>query len=235
MLEDALSYPTKGDNGLARLLIGGALMLFSLFIIPGLIAMGYVIETLAAVSRGEEELPAFEDWGNLLMLGLKSFVVNLAYTIVPTLIIIVSIVVGLSGAGSTDTSGLGAGLGIVSLVGVLVGFLLSLPIAYIIPAAYTNLGRTGKMGSAFDFGTLKPVVTTKKYFFGALFSFFILMAVGVVFSIVSIFTFGLGYVFYPFAMFWVYLAGSYMFGLAFKETTQSQQNQPPETNASFTN
>nr|WP_265338424.1 DUF4013 domain-containing protein [Haladaptatus pallidirubidus] len=196
---------------------------------PGLIALGYVIETLTAVSRGEEDLPAFEDWGNLLVLGLKSFVVNIAYTIVPTLIMFVSLIVALSGASSTDTSG----LGIVGTVGVLTGLLLSLPLMYIIPAAYTNLGRTGKMGSAFDFGTLKPVVTSKKYFVSALFSLFIFMAVSILLTIVSIVTFGLGYLFFPFVVFWVYLAGCYMFGLAFGETTQNRPSHPPETNATF--
>ncbi|WP_435154647.1 DUF4013 domain-containing protein [Haladaptatus sp. DFWS20] len=232
MLEDALSYPTKDDDGLKRILIGGGLSLLFIFIIPILMAMGYVIEALAAVSRGEEDLPEFDDWGNLLVLGLKSLVVNIVYSIVPAVIVLVSFIIGVGGMSSTDTSGLGAGVGFVGLLGVLIGMILSLPIAYILPAAYTNLGRTGKIGSAFDFETIKPIVTSRKYLFAAVLSFFIAMAGGVAFSIISIVTFGLGYVFYPFFMFWLYLVGGYMFGSAFNETTQHQRPQSPEPSAS---
>ncbi|WP_458205423.1 DUF4013 domain-containing protein [Haladaptatus sp. NG-SE-30] len=224
MLEDALSYPTKGDDGIARNLIGGVLFLFSFLIIPAFIVMGYMVQAMAAASRGETEPPAFEDWGSLLVDGLKAILINIAYAIVPTFIMGMMIAfIGIGGSAGGDAGGLFAGFG---LLGIFLAVILAFVIQYILPAALTNFGRTGKIGAAFDFDTLTPVLTSKEYIIAVLTVFLVAVAGGIVANILALVTLGLGYLLFPFFYFWLYLAGSYKFGTAYGEVTRQQGQSP---------
>ncbi len=64
-------------------------------------------------------------------------------------------------------------------------------------------------------------------------TFLVAVAGGIVFSIFAVVTFGLGYLAAPFFYFWLYLAGSYMFGTAFGAAT-SQRGQSPRADATPT-
>lgn len=211
MLEEAISYPTKGDGGIARLIIGGTLTFFSIFLIPAFFVAGYMMRTMKAASRNEEEPPEFTDWGAMFVDGVKGAVVAIAYSLIPIVVMAVMfIVIGLGS--SNDSVGVLGGIGI---VGLLVSLVLALVVQYMLPAAFTNLARTGSIGAAFDFDTLGPVLKSKEYITAVLLTFFIAIAGGVVFGIVALVTFGIGYLLLPFFYFWLYLAGSYMFGAAF--------------------
>lgn len=213
MLEDALSYPTNGESGLARILIGGALGLLGILIVPALITYGYLIRAMAAASRGEEEPPAFEEWGDLLVDGVKAVAVGIAYSLVPLVLMAMVFVVIFSGSSAGgDAAGVATGLGVVGLLVVLV---LSFAIQYLLPAALTNLGREGSIGAAFDFEEIKPVLMSGDYLKAAILTFGVALIGGIVFLVFSLVTLGIGYLVAPFFYFWLYLAGSYMFGTAF--------------------
>ncbi len=229
MLEDALSYPTKGESGISRNIIGGTLVLFSFLIIPAFFVGGYMIRTLASAARGEEEPPEFNDWGGLFKDGLKGAVVGIAYGLVPMIIMGVMFAMLIGGSNSSsDSAGLLSGIGI---IGLLVSFVLALVVQYVVPAAVTNLGRTGNIGAAFDFDTLGPVLTSKEYLVAVGLTVLIAIAGGMVFSIFAAITFGLGYLVAPFFYFWLYLAGSYMFGTAFGKVVGDYRDQSSEPTA----
>ena len=59
-IEDAISYPTRGEDGLERLLIGGVLVPLSMFVLPMFLVYGYLVRCLAAVAVGEETPPLDE-------------------------------------------------------------------------------------------------------------------------------------------------------------------------------
>lgn len=213
MLEDSLSYPTNGDSGLVRILIGGVLGVLSILLFPAFIVYGYMVRALAASSRGDAEPPAFEDWGGLFVDGVKAVVVSIAYSLVPMALMLLTI--GMLSAGSSaggNAGGLLAGLGV---FGLFVGVILALAIQYVLPAAFTNLGREGRLGAAFDFDTLKPVLTSGEYIKAVVVMFGVAFVGGIAFMVFAVFTLGLGYLVAPFFYFWLYLAGSYMFGTAF--------------------
>ena len=229
MLEEGLSYPLNGDSALGRILIGGLLIIGSVFIIPGIALMGYLVWVLGGAARGEEEPPAFEDWGDMIVDGLKATTVTIVYGILPFLLMFVSLFV--AGSGSTTGSDTATGvLGGIGLVGFLVSFVALFVLYYLIPAALTNMALQDSFGAAFDFNTIKKVILTGDYLVAWLIPF--LLAAGVqvlttavtlvlVISIVGILVLPLVFIVGPFLQFYVQVAAFYMFGAAFGNVVET--------------
>lgn len=220
MLEESLSYPTNGESGLARILIGGVLGIFSFLLFPLFIVYGYMIQAMAAASRKEEEPPAFEDWSELLVDGLKASIVGIAYALVP--IVIMFTTAGVLGAGADAGGNAGGVLAGIGAVGFLVVVVLLFGLQYALPAALTNFGREGNIGAAFDFGALKPVLTSGEYVKAVVLMFGVAFIGGIAFSVFALVTLGIGYLVAPFFYFWLYLAGSYLFGTAFGNVVETE-------------
>ena len=224
MLEDALSYPTKGESGLVRILLGGVLGLLSVLILPAFVVAGYMLRAMAGASRGDPEPPAFDDWGGLFVDGLKATAAGIAYSFGPILLMIaVAVVIG-AGA-SAGSESMASALAALGLLAVLLIVVLLFVIQYAVPAALTNLGREGSLGAAFDFETLKPVLTSGEYLKAVLLTFGISMVGGTALSVFTTVTVGLGMIAIPFFYFWLYLAGSYMFGTAFGSVVDADHGQ----------
>lgn len=219
MLEDSLSYPTNGESGLARILIGGVLGIFSFLLFPLFVVYGYLIHAMTAASRKEPEPPAFEGWSELLVEGIKASLVGIAYALVPIVLMLTTM--GVLSAGSNaggDAGGILAGIGV---LGMLLVVVLLFTLQYALPAALTNMGREGRLGAAFDFETLKPVLTSGEYLKAAVLMFGVALVGGIAFSVFAMLTFGIGYLVAPFFYFWLYLAGSYLFGTAFGNVVET--------------
>lgn len=218
MLEDSLTYLRNSDDWLKTLLIGGVLGLLGVLIVPTFIVYGYLMRVLRATMRGEERVPEFDDWGDMLVDGLKAFAITLVYGLVPAILGAVFVgfgVLTLVSGGNAD-SGILAGLGTVGiLLGTLLTLVLGLVAAYIIPAALANYGETGRVGSGFAFGELRPVLTSTKYMTAWAYAIGIFLVSGVLVGVVS-FT-GVGAIVAPFVSFYVGVAAAYIFG-----TTWSQ-------------
>ncbi len=212
MLEDGLSYPMQGDSWIGRLVIGGILLFLSFLIVPVFIFYGYLVRVLESTIEGDSEPPEWDDWGGLVVDGLKATVVGLVYGLIPT-VVIVGIGAGLIGIGSAagnDGGGLLAGFGLATI-------LLLIPVLflvyYLVPAALSNMAVEGRLGAAFDVGMLKRVVLTSDYFVAVLMP----IVVGVVINVVAqvlILTI-VGGLLVPFVMFYGQVAVFRMFGLAF--------------------
>jgi hypothetical protein len=80
---DSLRYPTSNWS---KVVILGVLFLSSFFIIPLFLALGYLFRVVKSSLAGAEELPDFESWGEMMVDGLRLFLVYLIYTL-PALII----------------------------------------------------------------------------------------------------------------------------------------------------
>ncbi|MFC4359052.1 DUF4013 domain-containing protein [Halobium salinum] len=218
MIENSLNYLRNGDDWVKTLLIGGVLGLLGVLIVPTFIVYGYLMRVLRATMRGEERVPEFDDWGDMTVDGLKAFVITLVYGIVPAILGTVFIgfgVLTLFTGGSTD-SGILAGLGTAGvLFGVLLTLVLSLVAAYFIPAALANYGETGRIGSGFAFGELRPVLTSTKYLTAWAYAIAIAIGASVLVGIVSIT--GVGAIVAPFVSFYVGVAAAYIFGTTWGE------------------
>lgn len=212
MLEEGLSYPFNGDSALGRIIIGGLLGFGSFLIVPAIALMGYLVWVLDGAARGEEEPPAFENWGDMIVDGLKATAVTIVYGIVPFLLVFLSVFVIAGGSASGSETGMGI-LGGIGLIGMLVSILAMFVLYYLIPAALTNMALEDSFGAAFDFGTIKQVILTGDYLIAWLIPFVLAALMNVVVFLLAITVVGLIVV--PFIQFYVQVAAFYMFGVAF--------------------
>ncbi len=187
MLGEALSYPRRDDDWLRTLLIGGVLLVLSPLVLPALVVQGYLVRVLRGVIDGEVEPPVFDEWVEMLIDGLKLVVIQFVYGLIPGALAVVGSLVAGFGAfaasqGGRAGAGLGAGVGLfVGLIFLLV-FLLALLVAFLTPAAVANFAREDDLMAAFDFGTVREVVTSRAYLVAVLYA----LAVGIVIAVVGV-------------------------------------------------
>ncbi len=160
-LKSLFRFPFQGPDWASRFIIGCALFIASYIIpiVPMLFAYGYVVEVMRRVIRGEEPgLPPWEDWGRLLMDGLRAFAVGLAYLLPGTLVYFGS--VGLYFAGFFVPLSLGMedqevfwfvmGAMVLLFLGIFLSFLLYFLGAIPLPAALAHFVAEDRLGAAFQ-------------------------------------------------------------------------------------
>ena len=197
MLEDALGYPLRTDDRVATLIVGGALIVASVFVLPAFVLQGYLVRVLRDAAAGERAAPSFTQWGELLVDGLKLFVVNLLYGIVVGIPALLGMsVVGGAGVLAGD-SGAGALVaGVVGIVVVLLLVVLSLLLAYVVPAAVANFAIEGRIGAAFAVGTIREGAFTSEYATAWVLSIVVSLVGGLVGSLLSLLLVGIFVLFY---------------------------------------
>lgn len=220
MLEAALRYPTTGERALERLLVGGVLVLLSVFVLPAFLVYGYLVRSLAAVAGGDDEPPAFDDWAGLLVDGLKAAVVAVAYGIVPfaaAVAFFVPVSVG-TAAGGNGSPGVLAGVGVLA---VLLLVVVALVVAYVVMAALSTFAVEGRLAAAFDLRRVARFAASGPYLAAVLLAIAVQVLLGVATLAAVVFTFGLALlVLVPlgaFLQFWLYLVTVHLFGAAYRE------------------
>lgn len=220
VFEAALRYPTNGETAVERLLIGGVLILLSVFVLPIFLVYGYLVRSLAAVAAGDEEPPAFDEWAELFVDGLKVFVVGFVYGIVPVALAVAFFVpVSVTTAVASDRpSGVLTGVGVLAFFVLLV---IGLAVAYVIMAALSHFAVEGRFGAAFEFGAIGRFATSESYVVAIVLAIVLQVIVSAVIVAVVVFTLGLAlFVLIPlgaFVNFWTYLVTVHLFGAAYSE------------------
>lgn len=178
-IEGALSFPFNDENWLVTMLIGGALTFFSWLMLPVFILSGYFLNVGRGSMDGEDTAPPFDDWGKLLIDGLKMTIVMFVYQIVPLLLFGVMLLVStaLIGTGNQTV----AGVGVVGLLIAFAGYMLfSLVFGYVGMAGVMNFAREGSLGAAFDVERIKTVVSSKEWAVAWVYAFVAQFVVNVV-------------------------------------------------------
>ncbi|MBV1767205.1 MAG: DUF4013 domain-containing protein, partial [Methanobacterium sp.] len=85
---DAIQYPSSDWK---KVIILGIITILSILIVPIFLVMGYVFRALKASIAGSEELPEFDEWGDMLVDGLKVFLVGFVYFLIPAIILFIGI------------------------------------------------------------------------------------------------------------------------------------------------
>lgn len=197
MLSEAFAYPRHGDDWLKRIGIGGLLFIFSFLIVPGILLFGYFARVLRSAAMDEEMPPTFDDYGDMLVDGLKMYVISIAYTILPLIVIaVLSLAGSLVGGGS-----------IIGLVVALVAFAVLFVASYSIPAAMTNFALHDSLGAAFDFRTVFGAAFTGRYLIALVLAVVVGTILLMVASLLSIIIVGLFLLFYV-TVFIFYLYGT---------------------------
>ncbi|MFD1647122.1 DUF4013 domain-containing protein [Haloarchaeobius litoreus] len=176
MVVDSLKFPTKGEDGMMRAIIGGGLLLASAIIplLPQLIVNGYSLQSMRAGARNNPNPPEFEDWESLLKDGALMFGVTLVYTLIPVMLLFGVLFLGFfvfsfgAAAGSAaGEGGAAAGGGIGLIVMLLLGglaFLLLMLAYYLMPAALVGVATEEEFMAAFDFDSVREIAFTSDYF-----------------------------------------------------------------------
>lgn len=132
--------------------------------IVNLIATGYVLKAAKSTLNKKNELPEWEDWGNLFMTGLSAAVIGLIYAL-PGLIVLFAGVgtlmfgIIMGNVAATDMTSMIASSG-----GLLViALLLVLVAAFIAPMAIVRYADKGEFSAAFAFGEITKKVFTGSY------------------------------------------------------------------------
>src|SRR6056297_2499376 len=111
MISDSLNYLRNDEDWVKTVLIGGVLSLLSVLVVPTILVAGYLVRVVRATMHGDERPPAFDEWGDMAVDGLKATVIAFAYALVPM------IVAGVLVAGSLFTLFLGQGSNGASILG----------------------------------------------------------------------------------------------------------------------
>lgn len=141
-----------------KVIILGIITIISFLIIPIFLVYGYVLRILKATIAGSDELPEFDEWGDMFVDGLKVFLVSLIYFIVPAIIILAGMwtvmIPFMSMSGSDLSVASTAAFALFSGI-ALVGLLLMIIIYVIYAIAIANMAYyDGEIAAAFRFNEI---------------------------------------------------------------------------------
>lgn len=204
----AVTYLTRHDDWKRILLIGGGLWVVSFLLVPILPAYGYVVRVIRRRLDGDPTPPAFDEWRELFVDGLKAFVIVVAYLLVPGLV--AAVTVGGSIAAVTAGTPESAATGVAGVVvGGLVTLLLSLAFGYLAAAALVSFADRGDLGAAFDVDSIKELVFAGEYAVAWGLSVLVFVAASILTSALNVIPF-LGAVVGAFVLFYAQVVAAYL-------------------------
>jgi hypothetical protein len=167
-LDDALSFPLRGDDAVRRVVLGSVLALLSVvLVVPGVLLAGYAVAACRSVLAGDREPPALGDWRTLARDGLDVAGIAILYAVPGLVVAALSMAVPV--LASMGPGGGGGGM-VAALLTVVFGFggsavasVYGVAVAYVLPAALVNYARTGTVSAAWDRSTLREVLLDGDY------------------------------------------------------------------------
>lgn len=222
--EDAINYPRSGDEPLPTLLIGGILSLLGFLVIPAVLVLGYLMRVLGATIAEDPEPPRFEDWGELLVDGVKAFVIGFVYLLIPVIVFGAS--VGGIALDAILTGDVGPGAVAGSLAGFFLSFLLTLLAWYVVPAALANAADKGRLSAGFAFGEIRPIIFNGGYATAWVLAIALFIAGGIVVGVLGIIP-PLGFVAGGFVFFYLDMVAFYLYGRAYANVGASEPAPEP--------
>jgi len=210
MLSDAFDFPRSGDDWLPTILIGTVLSMLSVLVLPAFVLQGYLVRVLRDAAADEPAAPSFTRWGELLVDGLKLLVVNVLYAVI--VLVPMGVVLGVIGGvgalfGDSNAGALFATA--TGLVFALLAVVIGLLVAYLVPAALANFAIEGRIGAAFDVGTIRRGAFTGEYATAWLLAIVVAVIGGLVGSLLSVILVGI------FLLFYVQVMTYYLWGRGF--------------------
>lgn len=193
VVSDSLKYPSSDFK---KVVILGLLFLISFLIVPIFLALGYIFRALKASLAGVEELPDFDEWGEMLVDGIKVFLVQLVY-VLPAIIIgalsllslwssLWSLTYMSQASGTTLTPDMVFGiLGGTALVGLIIAGIYTLLIYPIMAVAIGNMAYyNGEFGAAFRFSEIMSTIS-KIGWVDLIIWYVVVLIIGIVISFVG--------------------------------------------------
>lgn len=228
LLEEAVEYTAEGDV-VKRVLIGGLLVSFSVFVLPVVYILGYYIDIFRETINGADTPPVFstDNVGVRLKRGLGATVVSLIYSL-PVLILFVVVFAVVLGGGSLSGMTEGGSVILALIITSVIGIVGSVYAAAVTPAAFALYADSGSITGAFSLTGMKEIISTKQYIVAILLSFVILTVSGVITVMVSLIPL-IGFLLVGFVQFPMIVISYRMFGRAATQSGYNFTNTPPQT------
>lgn len=157
IISDSIKYPSSSWG---KVLILGIITIASILIVPIFLVLGYMFRIIKATLAGIDELPEFDEIGDMFVDGLKVFVVGFVYAIP---VWILSAIFGLVAGGNSaaTVTSLGTGYALAFLLGNIVFFIIAVIIGLIELMAIANMAyNDGDLGTAFRFSEILDIIAT---------------------------------------------------------------------------
>ena len=237
-IKDLLGFPFRGKEWQSRFLIGlGLILLGFIPFLSWILQTGYFARIMQRAIRGEElELPAWEDWGKLVMDGLRLFGVNLVY-LLPVYIVMFGgmaaymigffLLVPLMDTAGSSEAAMEASMLMFILMGVMfismfLSYLLVLLGGIPLPVAMARVVDQGKFGAAFQFGEINRLLWRNK---GGYFTAWVILAglmtifyfATVMFYVTMIFAWVIFILWIPFGFYLMAISAG-LFGQTYRES-----------------
>lgn len=160
IVSDSIKYPTSDWK---KVLILGLLFLISFLIVPIFLVMGYGFRALKASIAGAEDLPEFDEWGDMFVDGLKVIVVQFVYFLIPGLIFLIgswaAIAAMFAGASTGTVTDPTAFIGIISGTAI-IGGIIAIIFGLIATIALANMAyNDSELGAAFRFSEIMEIIS----------------------------------------------------------------------------
>jgi hypothetical protein len=159
----SFTFVFEDDGWVTKVLIGAAIVFLGVFfswllLIPAILAAalfnGYMVAIIRKVVAGNvDELPEWDNWGDLIVDGLKVIVIQIVYAL-PAIILGTCVFIPMLVA-AENSEGLSAFLGVVlSCLFILWAIVVSI----VLPAATAVFAATDDLAAAFRFGEVFALV-----------------------------------------------------------------------------
>jgi hypothetical protein len=236
-LKDLLAFPFRGKDWQNRLLIGMGIMLLGFVpFLPWMLIMGYFGRIMHRTIRGEElELPEWDEWGKLLIDGLRLLGINWIY-LLPGYIVMFGgmaayfggffVLMPIMGTQSSDAAAVMSML-MFALMGIM---FLSMFLSYILlflggvplPVAMARVVEQEKFAPGFQLGEIHRLLWNNK---GSYFTAWVILAglmaifysITMIFSMTMIFFWAIFILAVPFGFYLLSITAA-LFGQAYRES-----------------
>ena len=154
---DAVRFPSQNWK---KVIILGLLYILTIIIIGILLWPGYLLRVLKATLAGSDELPEFDDWGEMVVDSLKLIVVSIVYFIIPAAIALVGVYASM-GTMIAMSNGLVSPLAYIGLFSaiVIIAGIIGLIIGLFYYMALVNLAyNDSELGAAFRFSEIMDMI-----------------------------------------------------------------------------
>jgi hypothetical protein len=161
--DQLITFPFKDERWASKFLVGGLLSLCGFLIPLTFIPLsGYMVRVMRRTeSEGVLSLPAWDDWGDLILSGLKAWLVTIVYSLPLWVTMFCGYGAMVAGGliapfGAAEESVLpvigGVALVLMGLAAFGVGMILAFPVMFLAPIALVRMVADDSLNSAFQFG-----------------------------------------------------------------------------------
>jgi hypothetical protein len=241
--DQLIVFPFKDQRWVGKFVVGGVLSLCG-FLIPLTFVplSGYMVRVMRrTLTEGIYALPDWNDWGDLLLSGLKAWLVTIVYSL-PLWVMMFcgygAMVAGsiLAPFGAAEESVLpiigGVALALMGFAAFGVGTILAFPVMFLAPVAVARMVADDSLNSAFQFGDVWRELKTgfKQY----ILAFLVYLALSMGASLVATLLFYtvcltcLAPFAMAFAVVYAMVMQGALFGLAYRETRASEEGDQAE-------